>query len=199
MNTRARILFTAIALAAAAAVHAQGPVDRSFTASGTTCADVNWSAEMIAKYPKIGSACQEVMQRNGETYVKFQGDVSKVARGGREITVHMKGSDTHVVLNPDPDNTVFIGDRETTMKSLRPGDSLTFYVPEGRVVAAVMQSPTSPVEEIPIAPPVETMAMTSYQAPLPHTASSWPLLALLGTLLLGLASGIRAHKLLRGR
>jgi hypothetical protein len=201
MNTRAKIIAAALALAAAAGVNAQSDVDRSFTANGTTCADIDWSAEMLAKHPKIGAACQEVMQRNGTTYVKFEGTVKKVARGGSEITMDMKGGDK-LVLNPDPNRTVNIDGRKTPVKSLRPGDTLTFYVPENRVVAAVMDTPEAPVEEIPIGPPViEQMAMTTttYQDPLPHTASSWPLLGLFGALAAGLALVLRTRRALHGR
>jgi hypothetical protein len=195
MNTRAKILAAAFALAAAAGVNAQSSVDKSFTANGTTCADINWSPEMLAKHPKIGSACQEVMQRNGTTYVRFDGTVKKVAKGGGEVTMDMKGGDK-LVLNPDPNRTVYIGGKKTPVKSLRPGDTLTFYVPEGRVVAAVMETPEAPVEEIPIGPPVvEQMAMTTttYED-LPKTASSWPLAGLLGALCIGFALVMRTRR-----
>ena len=193
MNTRAKILAAAFALAAAAGVNAQSSIDKSFTAAGTTCADITWSPEMLAKHPKIGSACQEVMQRNGVTYVKFDGTVKKVAKGGSEVTMDMKGGDK-LVLNPDPNRTVNIGGKKTPVKALRPGDTLTFYVPETRVVA--IETPEAPAEEIPIGPPVvEQMAMTTttYED-LPKTASSWPLAGLLGALCIGFAMVMRTRR-----
>ena len=193
MNTRAKILAAAFALAAAAGVNAQSSIDKSFTAAGTTCADITWSPEMLAKHPKIGSACQEVMQRNGVTYVKFDGTVKKVAKGGSEVTMDMKGGDK-LVLNPDPNRTVNIGGKKTPVKSLRPGDELTFYVPETRVVA--IETPDAPTEEIPIGPPVvEQVAMTTttYED-LPKTASSWPLAGLLGALCIGFALVMRTRR-----
>ena len=200
MNTRAKIFAAAFALAAAAGVNAQSSVDKSFTVTGTTCADVNWSPEMLAKHPKIGGACQEVMQRNGISYVKFQGEIVKVAKNGTEVTMDMKGADK-LVLNPKPDRTVYIGGKKTPVKNLRPGDSLTFYVPENRVVAAVMETPTAPVEEIEIGPPVvEQVAMTTTTYDdLPRTASSWPLAGLLGALCIGFALVMRTRRVLRNR
>lgn len=200
MNTRAKILAAAFALAAAAGVNAQSSIDKSFTVTGTTCADVNWSPEMLAKHPNIGTACQEVMQRNGISYVKFEGEVRKVAKNGTEVTMDMKGG-SKLVLNPKPDRTVFIDGKKTPVKSLRPGDSLTFYVPENRVVAAVMETPTAPVEEIEIGPPVvEQVAMTTTTYDdLPRTASSWPLAGLIGALALGLAMVMRTRRVLRNR
>ncbi len=193
MNTRAKILAAAFALAAAAGVNAQSSVDKSFTTHGTSCADVDWSAETLAKYPNISKACQEVMQRDGANYVKFEGTVKKVAKGGSEITMGMKGTDAKLVLHPDPNRTVNIGGKTTPVKSLRPGDSLTFYVPDSRLVA--VETPEPSVEEIPIGPPViEQMAMTTTTYDMPKTASSWPLAGLLGSLCIGFALIMRTRR-----
>jgi hypothetical protein len=196
MNTRAKIIAAAFALAAAAGVNAQSSVDKSFTANGMSCAEVNWSGETLAKYPNIGKACQEVMQRNGTTYVKFGGEVKKVAKNGTEVTMGMKGSDATLVLHPEAGRTVNIGGKKTLVKSLRPGDELTFYVPDTRLVAAVMDTPDAPVEEIPIGPPVvQQMAMTTTTYDdLPKTASSWPLVGLLGALCIGFALAARTRR-----
>jgi LPXTG-motif cell wall-anchored protein len=194
MNTRATIFAAAFALAAAAGVNAQSSIDKSFTAHGTTCSDIDWSPEMLAKHPKIGSACQEVMQRDGTTYVKFEGTVKKVAKAGTEVTMDMKGGDK-LVLNPPEGRNVYIGGKKTPVKSLRPGDSLTFYVPETRVVAAVMETPTAPIEEVPIGPPVMMAMTTTTYDDLPKTASSWPLLALFGALSIGFAGFLRTRRL----
>lgn len=202
MNTRAKIFAAAFALAAAAGVNAQNSaVDKAFTANGTSCADVNWSAETLAKYPNISKSCQEVMTKDGTTYVRFDGTVKKVAQGGKEVTMQMKGTNAKLVLNPDPNKTVNIGGKKTPVKQLRPGDTLTFYVPDSRLVAAVAPTPEEivPAEEVPIvAPPVEQMAMTE-PAPLPKTASEWPLVALLGALSIGLAMVMRTRRVLGSR
>jgi LPXTG-motif cell wall-anchored protein len=201
MNTRAKIFAAAFALAAAAGVNAQNSaVDKAFTANGTSCADVNWSAETLAKYPNISKSCQSVMTKDGTTYVRFDGTVKKVAKGGSEVTMQMKGTNAKLVLNPDPNKTVNIGGKKTPVKQLRPGDTLTFYVPDSRLVAAVVPTPEEivPAEEVPIiAPPVEQMAMT--QEPLPKTASSWPLVALLGAMSIGLALVMRTRRVFGSR
>jgi hypothetical protein len=200
MNTRAKIIAAAVALSAAAGVFAQTSVDRAFTASGDSCVSVNWSAETLDKYPAIAAACQEVMQKDGKTYVKFEGEVKKVAKNGQEVVMKMKGGKQDLVLNPPEGRTVYVGGRKTAVKSLRPGDTLTFYVPEDRFIAAVMETPAAPVEEIPLsAPVVEQVAMTTTDYSMPHTASSWPLAALGGLLALGFAGVLRARRTLRGR
>jgi hypothetical protein len=201
MKTRAMIIAAAFALAAAAGVNAQSSsVDKAFTANGTDCLSVNWSTETLDKYPYIAAACQEVMQKDGKTYVRFDGEVQKVSKGGTEVVMKMKGGRQNLVLNPPEGRTVYIGGKKVPVKSLRPGDTLTFYVPEDRFVAAVMETPAAPVEEIPLAAPqVESVAMTSTDYSMPKTASNWPLLALFGVLALGLAATLRTRRALRGR
>jgi hypothetical protein len=199
MKTRAKILAAAVALAAAAGVFAQNKVDKSFTASETNdCTQINWAPEMLAKHPKIASACQEVMHRDGRTYVKFEGEVKKVSKGGKEVVMDMKGGDK-ITLNPDPEKMVYVGGNKVKVKNLRPGDTLTFYVPDGRVVAAVMETPTAPVEEIPISEaPMVQVAQTETTYDMPKTASSWPLVALFGALAIGFAGLLRARRANRG-
>lgn len=200
MNIRAKIIAAAFALAAAAGVNAQSSsVDRAFTAAGQNCLEVTWSAEMLAKHPKIASACQEVLNKDGKNYVRFDGEVKKVSKNGTEVAMNMKGGDT-ITLHPVEGRTVYIGGKKVPVKSLRPGDTLTFYVPEDRLTAAVMETPTAPVEEIAMAEPVvEQVAMTSTDYDMPKTASSWPMLALFGGLALGLALTLRARRAVRGR
>ncbi len=195
MNTRAKILAAAVAMAAAAGVFAQNSMDKSFTASDTNdCTQINWDPGMLAKHPKIASACQEVMHRDGKTYVKFEGTVKKVAKGGSEVTMDMKGGD-RIVVNPDPNKVMYIGSEKVKVKNLKPGDKLTFYVPDGRVVAAVMETPTAPIEEIPISEaPAVQVAQTETTYNMPKTASSWPLVALFGALSIGFAGMMRARR-----
>ena len=119
MNTRAKILAAAFALAAAAGVNAQSSVDSAFTASGENCTQVTWSPEMLAKHPKIASACQEVLQKDGKTYVKFEGEIKKVSKRGTEVQMAMKGGDT-ITLNPRKDRSVYIGGKKTPVKHCVP-------------------------------------------------------------------------------
>jgi len=196
MKTRAMIIAAAVALAAAAGVFAQSSsVDKAFTANGSSCLEIVWSPEMLAKHPKIASACQEVMQKDGKSYVRFDGEVKKVSKGGTEVVMDMKGGDA-ITLHPKEGRSVYIAGKKTPVKSLRPGDTLTFYIPEDRLTAAVMETPAAPVEEIDMGPPVQ-VAMTTTDYSMPTTASNWPLLALFGALAIGLAAAMRTRRAFR--
>ncbi len=87
MRISRTILVGAITIAATATAFAQSRVDRAFTATGTSCDQVEWSQEALEDYPQIASACQEVLERNGRYFVLFEGEVERVADRGRQITV----------------------------------------------------------------------------------------------------------------
>ena len=136
MNTRAKIIAAAFALAAAAGVNAQTPRSiRHSPRTGPNCLEIVWSQETLARAPKIGSACQEVLQKDGKTYVRFDGEVKKVSKGGTEVVMAMKGGNT-ITLNPPEGRMVYVGGKKVPVKSLRPGDTLVFYIPEDRLAAA---------------------------------------------------------------
>ena len=54
----------------------------AFTATGKNCSDITWSADVLAKFPNIGSACESVLEKDGEYYVKFAGTVQRVSTDG---------------------------------------------------------------------------------------------------------------------
>src|SRR5690606_32479604 len=79
MTTRVTALGGALALSFAASAFAQRDVDAAFTATGESCDEVTWSEEALEQYPNIASACREVMERDGEYFVRFEGEVRRVA------------------------------------------------------------------------------------------------------------------------
>lgn len=174
-----------VALGVSASALAQSPTDRSFTATGTRCEDVNWSNQTLARYPRIGKSCQSVMQRDGKYFVVFHGTVTQVARGGRELTVEFKDGD-RVTLNPPSDMMVDIEGTMTRAHDLQRGQELKFYVPQDQLVAEVPEgeSVSAPIpitqwepQRIAEAAP---SSMESRPAELPKTGTDLGLLALGG-------------------
>ena len=173
----------ALLLIAAGAASAQATrVDRSFTAVQKNCEGIQWSQEALARNPKIGSACQSVEERDGKTYVKFQGTVARNDRG-KELEIRVKKGDT-ITVNPPEDMVVWINDKKTPVRQLSRGDELTFYVPEDQFTAQFAQE-SQPTPAQYVAVPI-VYRQTTYEqtaANLPSTASNNVLLMLIGGVL----------------
>jgi hypothetical protein len=104
----------------------------AFTTTAKTCSSVKWSQDALQKYPTIGSACQDVLQRDGKSYVKFTGEVVRVIDGGQQLTIDFKSGGVFTVSPPDNMN-VSINDKRTRVRDLMRGDQLSFYIPETRL------------------------------------------------------------------
>jgi hypothetical protein len=173
-----------IALAFCLPAFGQGGADRPFTATGKTCSTLTWSQDALQKYPTIATACQDVMQREGKSYVKFTGEVVNVADGGRKLTIDFKGGGVFTVSAPENMN-VSINNQRTRVRDLRRGDQLTFYIPQDRLVVDVFDgdAATAAVQELPIEPtpapppepvPAAAAAPQAAPAPAPQAAPAPP-------------------------
>ena len=200
MKFRITMLAAVLAVGAAAGVSAQSSVDRSFTASpGDNCTQVVWSQEALAKYPKIAVACKEVMQRNGKTYVKFEGEVKKVANKGQDLYVDFGSGGKGTLLNPKEGASVNIDGKTVPVRQLRPGDTLTFYIDSDRL-SAHFPDPVNvvQVEEVPMVEAPAPAPVMAASADMPKTASSLPMLGLAGLMLLALGAGMTVTRWMRG-
>src|SRR5688500_19986229 len=97
-----------VAACAVGAVSAQTSVDRTFKASSQECGDVQWSADILRDYPGLGGACQRVEQRDGRSFVKFQGTVEAVSKDGQELKVNFKDGET-LTLAPTATTVLYVG------------------------------------------------------------------------------------------
>ena len=193
-------IVSALTLAASATVFAQNRVDRAFTATGESCDQVTWSQEALQNYPRIASACQEVVQRDGTYYVRFEGEVRRVADRGREVTINFRNGD-RLTLNPPENMSLFIDGRQTRVTDLRPGDELNFYVPQNQLAASFYAGEpdaTAP-QPVPITPaaPEESVAAAatpSRTGQLPRTASMLPMLGFAGVILAGLGAVLTTRR-----
>ena len=186
MNFRKRISgVAAITLAFCLPAFGQGGADRPFTATGNTCSTVTWSQDALQKYPTIGAACQDVLQRDGKSYVKFTGEVVGVADGGRKLTIDFKGGGVFTVSAPENMN-VSINKQRTRVRDLRRGDQLSFYIPQDRLTVVDVfdgDAATAAVQELPIEPtpapppepvPAAAAAPQAAPAPAPQAAPAPP-------------------------
>lgn len=173
---------------------AQSSVDRSFTTSGRECSSVQWSTAALRKYPQIAAACQEVVERDGVAFVKFEGELSDRPQG-HELKVKFKNAG-EMTLTPPPDFKVYVGGKRVAVTDMQRGDELKFYVAENRLAAQFYAEDQSPVttveyETVPIVY-TEQLAVT-----LPATASKLPLIGAVGMLLVSLGALLNARRLVQ--
>lgn len=140
-----------LALGAGAAVSEESRIDRAFSATGTSCDQIRWSKQSIESHPRLAGACQQVMQRGGKYYVKFRGEVKRVADGGRELTIDLRNGE-RLTLRPPEYLSLYIDGKPTPVRNLRRGDQLNFYVPEDHLAANFFwgRIAAAPAEGVPI-------------------------------------------------
>jgi len=152
-----------------------------------TCADLNWSAEVLAQNPDIAAMCQTVYEKDGRLFAKTSIEVVRVR--GNTMTFRPKhidgtlGDSRRVTL--DSSWRAEIGGRQYRASDLMRGQNLNVYLPEDRFALAVVDADG----------PDEADFMDIEDATeMPTTASPLFLVGLAGGAFLalgGLLSGIR--------
>lgn len=159
--------------------------------SSETCAEVQWSPQLLKQYPRIPDACQEVVAVNGENWVRVEGRLISVNPNGSVTSMVLDRAGRglgRVTLKPAPDQKVMLEGREYAFDQLQTGAILHMYIPEHmHAVATELNAPETEMGEIE-AQPSEEVA----QEELPATAGPlpWVLLAGSGLLLAGLGLGL---------
>ena len=173
---------TACLIVCASAATAQTSVDKSFTAVSKDCSGIQWSQRALTMYPTIGSACQSVEERNGKTFVKFQGTLKKNVNRGEQLVVNFKdGGD--VTLTPPAETSFYVDGKKTKVADLQRGSELNFYIAEDRLAAQVPETEVTTARLVVV--PLVANEQPERMASLPSTAGPLPLLALGGMLTLG--------------
>lgn len=211
------LLITAAALALSAdGAHAQiasqtaeptTSVDRSFDPSPKECSDVRWSQAALSAYPSIAEACQAVEQRNGKSYVKFEGVVESVKDRGNRIRVDFEDGED-LAFTPPPETVLYLDGKRTSFTEVRDGMRLNFYVPEDRLQAELRPDPNRvafiifpfdiPTTAIPERQQSQAQSDRADRSQdprstmnrLPDTASPWPLIGMGGAALLIVAAAM---------
>ncbi len=153
-----------------------------------TCADLNWSADVLAANPDIGASCQAVYEKDGKLYAKVSIEVIRV-RGNRMTfrPLHTDGTmgDSRSV-QLDSSWRAEIGGRSYRASDLMRGQQLNVYIPEDRFALAV-EDADGPDE-------ADIVMIEDEVVEMPTTASPLFLVGLAGGVFLalgGLLSGVR--------
>ncbi len=153
-----------------------------------TCADLNWSADVLAANPDIGASCQAVYEKDGRLFAKVSIEVIRV-RGNRMTfrplhTDGTMGDSRSVQLNSSW--RAEIGGRQYRASDLMRGQQLNVYIPEDRFALAI-EDADGPDE-------ADIVMIEDEVVEMPTTASPLFLVGLAGGAFLalgGLLSGIR--------
>ena len=156
--------------------------------SAVTCADLNWSAEVLALNPDIAGMCQSVYEKDGKLFAKASIEVVRV-RGNRMTfrPLHTDGTlgDSRSV-QLDSAWRADIGGRSYRASDLMRGQQLNVYLPEDRFALAVTDT-DGPDE-------ADLIVIEEEVVEMPTTASPLFLIGAVGGAFLalgGMLSGIR--------
>jgi len=154
----------------------------------TSCADLNWSAEVLAANPDIAMSCQAVYEKDGELFAKASIEIIRV-RGNRMTfrTMHTDGSkgDSRSVTLPATWRAE-IGGRSYRASDLMRGQQLNVYIPQDRFALAVEDSDGVDAADV--------VVIEEAVVEMPSTASPLFLIGLAGGAFIalgGLLSGVR--------
>jgi hypothetical protein len=151
-------------------------------AQSLTCADIVWSAEILANYPDVDEACRGVYERDGRMFAKATVELVRVR--GNNLTfrlLHTDGTrgDSYSVTVPSGWRAE-IGGRSYRASDLMRGQELNVYIPSDRWALFMDEDEDDMIsygeEEMVIAPAVA----------MPVTASPLFLVGLLGSGLVAL-------------
>jgi LPXTG cell wall anchor motif len=183
-----------------------------------TCTEVDWATDLLALYPRIGEACQEVVIAEGVKWARFDADFVRADNRDSTVTLNFKNRQGRamgdLVLKPATAQRVLVDGRSMRFSQLTRGQQLNLYIPEGMFAVAIepgappeqlaqiVRQPTSPAQANPaqlLAQNPTPRATTAQR--LPATAGPLPFFAVAGlmSVLGGLGLTIRRRFLTRSR
>jgi hypothetical protein len=96
--------------------------------------DFTFSQDFLARHPKAGAVCREVVMKGGEKWARF--DARVVELKDQQVTVDFIDSTGQALetltFKAPADARVVVNGQEMTYGALGKGDPLSFWVPESR-------------------------------------------------------------------
>lgn len=143
---RAVKLFVAVLIAMPTVALAQDPSPQTKSMQGQSkleegqssrscISNIVFSQEFLTRYPQAGRACREVKMESGEKWARFDAEVVQV-RKNRVTANFVDRSDKSlgtITFDAAHDARVDVNGRQRKFSSLKPGDKLSFWMPESRV------------------------------------------------------------------
>jgi hypothetical protein len=103
--------------------------------SKLSCKDFTYSQEFLEKYPQAGGACREVVMKDGQKWVRFEGEIKSVE--GKQVTADIQSPHgvtlSTITIEGNPDARVQSGRGQKRFDQLRRGNKLTIWLAESQV------------------------------------------------------------------
>lgn len=188
MRTISSLITIAVMLAAAATAQAQ-QID---------CQNVEFSDEVMQKFPRLREACLDVIERQGQLMAVFKADLLKVS--GNKVRIRAKlpggGQAEPQTVQVPPERRVLVDGKKYRVSELALGQELTIYARVDEPLAALVPAETSdPIDFVPIE--VEPIRVATAEPEMPRTASGLPALGLLGVFLVCLGVALELVRRVR--
>jgi len=159
------------------------------------CERVEFSEEVLARFPNIRAACLDVITKGDQTYAVVKADLVRAT--ARRMTVRVKRPDgSHsdpVGINVAPNERLNVGGKPTAIQDVAIGQELTAYISvkdPGIALAPAEESEVVTFTPVPATPEPAPQQAAAEPAPtMPKTATSLPLLGSIGFVLLALGAG----------
>jgi hypothetical protein len=159
------------------------------------CERVQFSEEVLARFPNIRQACLDVINKDGQDYAVVKANLVRATP--RRMTVQIKRPDGSlsepIGINVKSNERIMIAGRKTPIQDVAIGQELTAYVhvtdPGIALASEVEIVEFTPVPATP-EPEPEPAAQVAAAPEMPKTATWLPLAGTIGLILLALGAGI---------
>jgi len=159
------------------------------------CERVQFSEEVLARFPNIRRACLDVINKDGQDYAVVKANLVRATP--RRMTVQIKRPDGSlsepIGINVKSNERIMIAGRKTPIQDVAIGQELTAYVhvtdPGIALASEVEIVEFTPVPATP-EPEPEPAAQVAAAPEMPKTATWLPLAGTIGLILLALGAGI---------
>jgi LPXTG-motif cell wall-anchored protein len=157
------------------------------------CERVQFSEEVLARFPNIRQACLDVINKDGQDYVVVKAHLVRTT--SRRATVRIKRPDGSfsdpINIDVQPNRRFNVGGKMVPLQDVAVGQELTTYI-RVKDPGIALASDAEIVEFTPVpATPAPAPAAEVAAAPeMPKTATNLPLAGTIGLILLALGAGI---------
>jgi LPXTG-motif cell wall-anchored protein len=177
------------------------------------CDSLQAQAQLLARHPEVGSACESIVSVEGRRYLLMSAEVRAVA--DQQLVVRFRGAAADTVFSPGAEPPVTVDADGALPADTAVGSPLRVFVPEDRLHEVFGEAPTGESSSVAVAvQPAESKAARDARIAnytccprrrpwypiidmLPQTATPLPLIGLLGLGLLAVAAGLAQRRRVR--